>query len=202
MLIANSCIAVSGLASHPFGSWAAKGDDKRFMWVRDVLSKSLPEMRAIIYGYNSDLDRTTSFQSIGDLARELVDQLRAGGWKLPDAKYITFVAHSLGGVVVKDAIRQLSNSENASDQAILSKIKGGVLIGVPNLGMDASTFLSIVEGQPNEVLVEDLSRQSDYLRQLDEAFLGICHTRKLEVFWGYETCKSPVTAVGHAFLCQ
>lgn len=35
--ILDSCVIISGLASHPFGSWQPRGSDKFSKWIRDDL---------------------------------------------------------------------------------------------------------------------------------------------------------------------
>ncbi|KAI9159121.1 Protein SERAC1 [Paramyrothecium foliicola] len=166
------CIAISGLGSHPFGSWQPHGSDKSFMWVRDELPRGSPGVRAILYGYDTSLIRSTSFQSISDIARGLIEQLRANGCHNSSAKPLIFLAHSLGGIVLKDALVQLADARNDFDHSILDKIFGAIMFGVPSLGMEQSHLMAIVDGQVNETLVEDLSRDSQYLQRLDKAYHG------------------------------
>ncbi|KAI1418315.1 hypothetical protein F5Y13DRAFT_176432 [Hypoxylon sp. FL1857] len=184
------CIAISGLASHPFGSWQPKHRSKSFMWIRDTLPKSLPYIRPILYGYDTTLVRSQSFQNIFDLALGLVSQLKANGWASPTCKPLAFLAHSLGGVVLKQAFVSLANRIECDDP-ILNAMKGAILFGVPNLGMEQSHLEAIVKGQPNMQLVSDLSLDSAYLQQLDQQFSGISSLHDAKLYWCYETKKSP-----------
>ena len=68
----SSCIALSGLGSHPFGSWQPHGSDKSFMWIRDKAPTLVPGARMITYGHNSGLINSTSFQLISDIARDFI----------------------------------------------------------------------------------------------------------------------------------
>lgn len=194
-LIACSCIALSGLASHPFGSWQPKGDDKTFMWIRDNLPKHLHCVRCIIYGYSTKLHDSQSFQSIQDLAHKLIDQLLAYGWGAPSGKPIAFLAHSLGGLVLKDALVQLNSSQDQAYKTLLGIIQGGIFFGVPNLGMEQAHFRTIVQSNPNEALVDDIARNSNYLRRLNEAFTQADFDTKLRCFWAFETSESPTVSV-------
>ncbi|KAI1459887.1 hypothetical protein F4805DRAFT_419043 [Annulohypoxylon moriforme] len=187
------CIALSGLSSHPFGSWQPKKTDKTFMWIRDALPLDLPQIRPILYGYETTLPESRSFQTITDLASQLINQLQSYGWTGLGAKPLVFLAHSLGGLVLKRAIVALANS-GYDDSAL--RIAGGIFFGVPNFGMDQSSFLSIAKGSPNEMLVEDLSPQSSWLKGLELQFNGISYLRKIKIFWGYETCTSPTLIKG------
>ncbi|KAI1414629.1 hypothetical protein F5Y13DRAFT_197655 [Hypoxylon sp. FL1857] len=188
-----NCIAISGLASHPFGSWQPKGGSKRFMWLRDALPRQHPTVRAWLYGYDTSLDDKTSFQSIPDLAASLIDHMKANDFTSPSAPPMILVAHSLGGIVLKQAITRLALCGERELHA-LELIKGAILFGVPNLGMEQSHLRALVDQQPNQALINDLAIDSPYLHNLNGQFLGHLFNRKIKVFWGYETRKS-MTAV-------
>jgi hypothetical protein len=185
------CIAVSGLASHPFGSWQPKGGDKSFMWIRDSLPKHLHGTRAIVYGYDTKLLDSDSFQSIPDLARELINQLQAYGWGTQIRRPLVFLAHSLGGLVLKEALVQLDKSQDETYKSLLSVVRGSVCFGVPNLGMEQGHFRTVVQNNPNEALVDDIARNSNYLRRLNEEFSGGSFNQHLRCFWAFETSESP-----------
>jgi hypothetical protein len=191
-----SCIAISGLASHPFGSWQPHGPDKTFMWIRDVIPRSVPGLRTITYGYDSKLVGTNSFQSISDMARTLLLQLKAAGWSSPSSKPTIFLAHSLGGLVLKDAIVQMADREK-SVAGLLDNVLGAIMFGVPSLGMEQSHLLAMVEGQPTETLVQDLSRDGDsnYLIRLNERFENLAFLRTAGIMWAYETERTPTVVV-------
>ncbi|OTA54770.1 hypothetical protein K449DRAFT_426090 [Hypoxylon sp. EC38] len=184
------CIAISGLASHPFGSWQPKREDRSFMWIRDELPRSMPDTRFSIYGYDTTLVRSNSFQSIEDLAASLIDHIKASVLTLSTAKPLLFLAHSLGGIILKEAFVALANGHERS-MHILSLFQGGVFFGVPSQGMATSHLLAMVKGQVNEQLVRDLSMGSEYLRSLDDRFSGLALVRGMCLYWAYETKTSP-----------
>lgn len=167
------------------------------MWIRDELPRSVPGVRAVVYGYDSQLVGSNSFQSISDIARSLIGNLKSGGWNLPSSKPIIFLAHSLGGIVLKDAIVQIADSNDRGVTDILTNLLGAIMFGVPNLGMQQSSLMAMVEGQANEMLIQDLSRDngSDYLRQLNKAFNGLSIIRTVKILWAYETKQSPTVIV-------
>ncbi|KAJ2992379.1 hypothetical protein NUW58_g2188 [Xylaria curta] len=184
------CIAVSGLASHPFGSWQPKGEDKSFMWIREALPRALPMMRTILYGYDTALINSNSFQTTGDLASTFVNHITANGWDLAGSKRLVFLAHSLGGIVLKEAFRLMANG-NSQEQNILDRFVGGIFFGVPSHGMETSHLLTMVRGQVNEEFIEALSSNSKYLRLLDDHFAGLISTREMHFCWAFETKTSP-----------
>ncbi|KAJ5920625.1 hypothetical protein N7516_011483 [Penicillium verrucosum] len=166
------CIAISGLASHPFGSWQPKEGNKTFMWIRDELPDALPGARALIYGYDTKLHDSQSFQLIPDLAIAFVNQLE-----------------TLGGLVLKEALVRLAS--NNAYKRLLSNIKGAVFFGVPSLGMEQQHFHTVVGNNPNQNLVDDLARGSNYLNQLHKHFEDSYITDTIQCFWAYETLQSP-----------
>ncbi|KAI1443597.1 hypothetical protein F5Y02DRAFT_392884 [Annulohypoxylon stygium] len=184
------CIAISGLASHPFGSWQPKGEDKSFMWIRDELPRLVPELRASIYGYDTTLAGSNSFQSIQDLAMSLIDHIKSSGWILPSAKPLVFLAHSLGGIILKEVFSILANSGERNAH-ILNLFQGGIFFGVPSQGMHTSHLLTIVKSQTTEKMIQDLSKGSEYLLNLDNKFSGLSAVRNMRLHLAYETKTSP-----------
>lgn len=163
------------------------------MWIRDKLPGQLPGTRSLVYGYDTRLHDSKSFQSIQDLARALIIQLDAYGWNLRHAKPITFLAHSLGGLVVKQALVYLAS--NKTYKTLFEHFKGAVFFGVPNLGMEQKYFHTIVGNNANQHLVDDLDRGSNYLTQLHKEFEDSCLTDNIRYYWAYETSLSPTISV-------
>ncbi|KAL4879458.1 hypothetical protein BJY04DRAFT_220054 [Aspergillus karnatakaensis] len=189
------CIAVSGLASHPLGSWQPKGNVKDFMWIRDQLPRAALNIRTVIYGYDSAMTESKSFQRIPDLARGLVTALATYGWDSPAAKPIAFLAHSLGGLLVKQALIQLATDSVDLYTRILGVVRGAIFFGVPNLGMNQSSFRVLVKNYANAALIDDIGEDSPYLDRLNCSFLENPLVTKLTCFWAYETLKSPTLVV-------
>lgn len=70
-----SIVAVTGLGGHAFGSWKDRGGPH--MWLRDSLAFDLPSIRILVYGFDSHLNRSDSFQSLSSIADQFQDSLRA-----------------------------------------------------------------------------------------------------------------------------
>lgn len=162
------------------------------MWLRDALPKQHPSIRCIIYGYDTHLPQSHSFKNIEDISRTLVAQLV--GCSSRSTEPLFFLAHSLGGIVLKQALVQMSSGSD-SDKSLLSRVAKIVLFGVPNRGMRVSHLQPMVQGQPNTSLVECLSDRSQYLGRLDEQFTDIPFLRGARVISIYETLQSQIPRV-------
>ncbi|KAH6989107.1 hypothetical protein BKA56DRAFT_611392 [Ilyonectria sp. MPI-CAGE-AT-0026] len=184
------CIAISGLDSHPFGSWKSKRDEDTFMWLRDALPRLRPDMRTILYGYDTTLTESNSFKSIKDIAWSLIENL-----KCMKPKPLVVIAHSLGGIIFQEALVGLDKDE-AAEQVLLNYVRGGVFFGVPSKGMETDALRAMVDGEPTEQLLDDLSIESTYLNKLDDDFKSIASGEKMKLFWAYETKTTPTVAVG------
>ncbi|PON19965.1 hypothetical protein TGAM01_v211171 [Trichoderma gamsii] len=187
-------IAISGLSSHPFGSWKARGG--KFMWLRDEVAKTANRARVLLYGYNTSLVNSESFQDIGDIAKRLssdVNAIRGGrpGQDVFMPTPIVFIAHSLGGLVVKEAIYKMS--EQYPDDFL--SIYGLLLFGVPNGGIKTQYWMPIVDRNPNRGLITSLEPDAYYLRSLQDNFNRVFCFPDARVTSVYETMKSATTKV-------
>ncbi|KAH9237218.1 hypothetical protein K456DRAFT_1830755, partial [Colletotrichum gloeosporioides 23] len=101
-------VAVHGLNGHREHTWTASGGKH---WLRDFLPTDLPDVRVLCWGYDSNTHSTSgvSCHYLYDHARELVADLsRKREVTKSRERPIIFVAHSLGGIVVKSVSVQLA----------------------------------------------------------------------------------------------
>ncbi|KAM0476085.1 hypothetical protein ACHAPX_006502 [Trichoderma viride] len=165
-------IAVTGLAGHAFGSWKSKS--LPYMWLRDFLPHSVVNARILTYGYDTKIYGSQSEESILELAKALLESIKTTRRKNIRNRPIIFIAHSLGGLVVKEALVQASVGSE-EDQTIYRSCYALLLFGVPNRGLNNLSLKSMVKGQPNESLVRDLGEDSRFLSLLHERF-NACFT--------------------------
>ncbi|KAJ1325265.1 protein SERAC1 [Microdochium nivale] len=187
-------VAISGLGSHAFGSFKERGGEH--MWLRDALPKHLvgqetkrPMARIMIYGYESRVANSTNFQNMDDIARVFRHRLAAVAsdtCQLP----IVVIAHSLGGLVFKEALISLAKKkENEDSQELLRAISGVVFFGVPHQGMDTASLLPMADMNNNLALILSISQNnSQFLTRQSREFPRALNTlRRREVFCFYET---------------
>jgi hypothetical protein len=103
-----SIVAISGLGGHAYGSFKERKGGH--MWLRDTLPSDLidkhgrPMVRVMTYGYESKVTSSTNTQTLDDLASAFYNRLLAFEDQ-SGMKPIIFIAHSLGGLIVKQ-VRQ------------------------------------------------------------------------------------------------
>ncbi|KAK1589962.1 ankyrin repeat-containing protein, partial [Colletotrichum navitas] len=191
-------IAVPGLRSHALGSWKSPNGDQ--VWLRDFLPREIPAIRVFLYGYDTVLPGSLSKQSIKDLGSILLERITA--FRAGDdtsRRPIIFVGHSLGGLLIKEALLQARrrHSETKSD---FSKATFGLLFfGVPNLGLRNEQLRTLVRGQPNESLINDLlvdndSEPPNCLKTLSDQFSETCRDY-YQVVSFFERSLSPTIEV-------
>ncbi|CAH0053594.1 unnamed protein product [Clonostachys solani] len=191
-------ITVPGLGSNAFSGFKVKNGTAN--WIRDFLPEDIPKARLLTYGYASSLAATDAKYSVGDLAKTFLDSFITFREDTNTSQRpIILIGHSLGGLVIKEALAIAHNA--ASDDRYGNFCKssyGFVFFGVPNHGIRRGSLKDIVVGQPNEQLIHDLEVDSEgeptpYLRELKKKFLDSCksqaHPSKVILY--YELRKTP-----------
>ncbi|KAL7948816.1 hypothetical protein V8C42DRAFT_312410 [Trichoderma barbatum] len=190
-------IALSGLGGHAFGSFKERGGTH--MWLRDSLPGYLttetdqrPMARVMIYGYESGVARSKSMQNLEDLATTFHSSLLALA-SGPTTRPIILIGHSLGGLIIKQALISLSSSTNPDDQKLIRAVYGVIFFGTPHDGMDVSSLIPMVGDGPNRFLIESISRINSQIISIQQREFHNALGKKgdSEVFCFYETLESP-----------
>lgn len=183
-------LAVSGLGSHPFGSFVHKEDGN--MWLTNNLPRDIPAARVMIYGYESGLPGSRSHVQLDDLAGPLqiaICQILRSDKR----KSLLLIGHSLGGLLVKEALIRIAEPgfQNGLPN-LLDMVTGTLLFGTPNDGLDIESLVPMVNDQPNRFLLESLNcKNSQVLRRQRQEFSKVLERTKLQLFCLYETELSP-----------
>lgn len=165
------------------------------MWLRDALPQYLPNARVLIYGYNSKLAGSHSFQNLSDVGSRFRASLKVALGSIPRERPLIFAAHSLGGLVLKEVMVQMF-SGGAADSRNFRATFGILFFGVPNQGMDISSLLAMVRGQPNLHFLSTLSKDGGFLQGLIEKFRATFDFQDSQIYSFYETDMSPTAQEG------
>jgi hypothetical protein len=199
-------IAVTGLGGHALGSF--RSTNKASVWLRDFAPEDIPRARIITYGYNTAVVASDNKQGVSQLAQTLSDGLR-GFRKRTQTQHrpMIFFCHSLGGVVLKEALVYSSKAiedEERELREVTTLTYGLMFMGVPNLGLQHKELATMVKGQANEEFIRNLlltdGQPSQFLDSLTKEFLRLDKRRNLsfKIVSYYETRKSPTVEVSMA----
>jgi hypothetical protein len=159
-------------------------------WPKDFLPTAVPNARIIAWGYDSSVVRAigpSSEASIFGHAENLLTDLCAlrFPWTIK-SRPIIFVGHSLGGLVIKEALirssEYLNSYQDAKLAAIYSNTKGVVFIGTPHRGSDKTVLAEIVANvvkiglkRPNDKLLKTIATESQLLERQGKSFASISY---------------------------
>ncbi|CZR67446.1 uncharacterized protein PAC_17345 [Phialocephala subalpina] len=180
-------VFVHGLNGDPSSTWTAQ--ESGVFWPRDLLPKSLPKFRALTFGYQFNLGNLTASLNILSVAEDLIESLiedRVHNRK--KIRRLIFVAHSFGGLVVKQALLLASDSLDDNRRDIVNATSGIVFFGTPHRGntgdIDRVLQYWVSIGAERRRLSSEkfvFGQLSSQLGQIQEAFLEF-HTRKIPRF--------------------
>ncbi|KAI5797157.1 hypothetical protein FPQ18DRAFT_303326 [Pyronema domesticum] len=161
-------IAVTGLSAHAFGSWKSPDQADR-MWLRGFLCLDFPDIRVLTWGYSSSIKDDRSTTSITAISRNFLEDI-----KRTVVRPLILIGHSLGGLVLQNALVDASKGNSAEDKAFRQSCVSVLFFGVPHQGLNPRSIQSLVQGKGSEHFLQDLSSESEYLFELEKDF-KICH---------------------------
>ncbi|KAK5191514.1 hypothetical protein LTR92_008687 [Exophiala xenobiotica] len=164
---------------------------KPVYWPTDILPRTAPNARVLTYGYDTNvrhlLDSPVSQNTVYDTARDLMTSLEAARRSHP-SRPLLFIAHSLGGIVVKEMLRQSwgHTRHQTHLQSISNSTAGAIFFGTPHGGADpgglvrsiAESIARLLGWKVNEKVLDTLLPSSERLRQLRDEFGPIAHEKK------------------------
>ncbi|KAK4203401.1 putative WD40 domain-containing protein [Triangularia verruculosa] len=179
-------IFVHGLGGSSRRTWSWNRDPNFFWpsWIHH--EEGLSQFRIFSFGYNANFRESDTPLSIMDFSKSLLVRMRAYGHGALDSdaiglKPIVFVAHSMGGLVVKKALMLGKTHDQYS--SMLSKVHGIMFFSTPHKGSShASTLnslLSVLIGTSAKVYVSELDPSSTSIEDISEQFRNICGSWQL-----------------------
>jgi hypothetical protein len=182
-------------------------------WPRDLLPSSVPNIRILTFGYNAQVIeffgranhngiRQHAFDMLIALQRmrkKSPEKVRDGNlWSLtemnayrPQDRPIIFVTHSLGGIIVKEALRRAKELESSQPKLypLFLSTYAVIFLGCPHQGSShaemantASKIARVALQRPNTRLVQSLVPRSDVLEMIQNAFVTYLNEIRVHSF--------------------
>ncbi|KAI1271859.1 hypothetical protein F5Y07DRAFT_381582 [Xylaria sp. FL0933] len=108
----------------------------RVFWPRDLLPIACPEARIMTWGYHTLHSGNMPVAAQPDLFAHVNEFLRdLGGHRHSTGvqqRPLIFIAHSLGGIIVKELLREAESSKSRSQRDILSSTAAVIFFGCPH----------------------------------------------------------------------
>ena len=197
---------VHGLTGDRDTTWTARGQSTP--WPKTLLPPKLGKSRILTYGYDAYIARKSVAGSnrLIDHATNLLNDLTADRAQCNAAsRPVIFVAHSLGGLVCKEAILMSRNNPEAHLRSIFDCVRGIAFMGTPHKGSWMSDWAKIPAGalglvkSTNKSLLKILETESPLLESIQLRFLAMIRElresgRRLEITCFFE--ELPLTMVG------
>ncbi|KAK3385401.1 hypothetical protein B0H63DRAFT_182369 [Podospora didyma] len=150
-------------------------------WPDEYLTEDIPEARVWTYGYNADaiggMFQPNNQNSISQHGRDFAVELNR---EIDNELPILFVAHSLGGIITKDAMRR--------SKGLHSRTSLIVFLGTPHRGSAyaewgqiASNLASLGLQDSNKKRVQTLEVNSEILDNIHEQFKTIVFESSIRI---------------------
>ncbi|VUC24625.1 unnamed protein product [Clonostachys rosea] len=160
----------------------------RPFWPDEFLTHDIPEAAVWTYGYNSEvmsgLFTPNNQNSVSQHGRDLAERFE---WEIDNEHPVIFVAHSLGGIILKEAVRR--------SKVCQSRTKLIVFLGTPHRGsrtagwgVIAAKLARLTFSDPNMKLVESLDVDSMALDTIHEEFINILYDLQIQIHSFQEGC--------------
>ncbi|KAF2742947.1 hypothetical protein M011DRAFT_252802 [Sporormia fimetaria CBS 119925] len=188
-------IFVHGLAGGSRKTWSSSKKLQHF-WPKEWLSRDpgFEHARVYSFGYRSDwINTKSSILDVGVFAETLLASIQSSPSMVENRdSRIIFVAHSMGGLVVKKACIDANTSSNYQD--IASRIESIFFLGTPHNGSEiaktAETIVALSPFHGNKPYVKDLIPASTMIRTINHDFPR--YSKNLQLFSFIETLETRV----------
>ncbi|KAI8633627.1 hypothetical protein F5Y19DRAFT_461965 [Xylariaceae sp. FL1651] len=183
-------IFVHGLGGDRIETWTWRDKTEKTFWPKDLLPKDCPTARILSFGYNADFakfypDNAETIApelTIDDYSTSLLEALKVLRGDTDSNRPIIFVAHSMGGLVVANALSR-SYGTDVAKQGIADQTIGTLFLGTPFEGSAKAKYASIALAIVKYVLVtqpaslSDLEERSRKLTDINHSFAQFLQRR-------------------------
>ncbi|KAJ7875324.1 Alpha/Beta hydrolase protein [Mycena olivaceomarginata] len=191
-------VALHGLNGHAFRSWEYRDPNGKesFMWLRDCLPEQIPEARVMTYGYNANVYSDVSTGRLRTFAETFLQELRYMRESDPSRPLI-LVGHSMGGLLVKQALLVAHARVDRRFDSILNSVTGVAFLGTPHQGANGisnakfvANFVRAFKPDARVDLLKSLDPKSMILFDLTDDFRQLVSSKGIEIASLFETRKT------------
>lgn len=169
--------------------------DTAVYWPRDLIPITIPYARVLTYGYDTHLRHylgpPVSKNTVYDIAWNFLVTLEAER-RLEPSRPVLFIAHSLGGIIVKEMLRRSSGCQVSQThlRSVFDSTIGINFFGTPHGGADplgflqqiVKTVIKIAGIRFNEQIVNTLLPSAERLRELRDEFSPMAHQQDWMIY--------------------
>lgn len=176
---------VHGLTGDRDSTWTADG--KSTPWPKTLLPLKLKRARILTYGYDAYVVKPSvaSSNRLIDHATNLLNDLTTDRARCnASSRPLIFVAHSLGGLVCKEAILLSRNNPDDHLRGLISHTKGIIFMGTPHKGSWMAEWTKIPASalglvkSTNKSLLKILETDDQFLESIQVGFLAMIREQR------------------------
>ncbi|KAF4345552.1 hypothetical protein FBEOM_502 [Fusarium beomiforme] len=166
------------------------GSDSTVFWPVDLLPQVCQKARILTFGYDTKITKFTSgptnANSIFSHGKDFLFALRR---ETVRCRPIIFIAHSLGGILVKEMLALSSTTEASGLKGIIESTAAVVFLGTPHRGSPdlsaigewARSMLSGLHFQTTSTILDTLGLKTTDLERAHEAFCRLWYQYDFQV---------------------
>ncbi|KID84907.1 SesB, P-loop containing Nucleoside Triphosphate Hydrolase [Metarhizium guizhouense ARSEF 977] len=170
---------VHGLTGNRNSTWTAHGQFAP--WPQTLLPRDLGKARIITYGYDAYFVRKSvaSQNGLSDHARNFLSDLTTDRASNDPSRPLLLVAHSLGGLICKEAILLSRNNPDEHLKNMFHCTKGIIFMGTPHRGSWMADWAGIpaktlgVVKSANKSLLQVLKTDNTHLQSVQANFCSM-----------------------------
>ena len=163
-------VAVHGLNGDAIRTWTEPKSKK--LWLQDFLPADIDGARVMSFRYNASAAFGNTTAEISDYANDLLGSiLTRRGEENEIARPILFISHSLGGIIVKQALVHAQNE--AKYESIKYHTKGIVFLATPHKGSNFANYGKILASLATRLTNRPPPKLLDALRKNSETLLNL-----------------------------
>lgn len=162
----------------------------KVFWPKDLLPIQCPKARILVYGYDTKvtnyLSGPTNETSIHSHGKDLLSSLAA--FRKLNSRLI-LIAHSLGGIVVKEMLASSSSSSEDRLRNVVASTSAVIFLGTPHrgspdpasLGDQARSLISFFRVRTNPAILDALRLKTKDLERAQESFSAVWNQNDFRV---------------------